>query len=50
VKMVQAALVAAIAAVVQCASPTFMSAEESGRSALMIEVDGEGHFLDAGTV
>ena len=39
-KMVQAALVAAIAAVVQFASPTFVLAEESGRSALMIEVDG----------
>jgi len=38
--MVQAALVAAIAAVVQFASPTFLSAEESGSPALMIEVDG----------
>ena len=39
-KMVQATLVAAIAAAVQFASPTFLSAEESGRSALMIEIDG----------
>jgi membrane-bound serine protease (ClpP class) len=39
VKMVQAALVAAIAAVVQFTSPTSLSAEEGGRSALMIEID-----------
>ena len=39
-KMVQAALAAAIAAVVQFASLTFPSAEEGGRSALMIEIDG----------
>jgi len=39
VKMVQAALVAAIAAVAQFASPTSPSAEEAGRSALMIEID-----------
>jgi membrane-bound serine protease (ClpP class) len=39
VKMVQAALVAAIAAVVQFASPMILSAEESGRPALMIDVD-----------
>ncbi|MEH2509991.1 membrane-bound serine protease (ClpP class) [Nitrobacteraceae bacterium AZCC 1564] len=39
-KMVQAALVAAIAAAVQFASPALLSAEESGRPALMIEIDG----------
>jgi membrane-bound serine protease (ClpP class) len=40
VKMVQATLVAAIAAAVQFASPALLSAEESGRPALMIEIDG----------
>jgi membrane-bound serine protease (ClpP class) len=40
VKMVRAALVAAIAAAVQFASPALLSAEESGRPALMIEIDG----------
>jgi membrane-bound serine protease (ClpP class) len=39
-KLVQATLVAAIAAAVQFASPTHLSAEESGRPALMIEIDG----------
>lgn len=38
--MVQAALVAAIAAAVQFASPALLPAEESGRPALMIEIDG----------
>src|SRR5260370_11209466 len=38
--MVQATLVAEIAAAVQFASPALLSAEESGRPALMIEVDG----------
>src|SRR5258705_2764990 len=38
--MVQATLVAAIAAAVQFASPALLSAEESGRPALMIEIDG----------
>src|SRR5260370_3258235 len=38
--MVQATLVAAIAAAVQFASPTLLSAEEVGRPALMIEIDG----------
>jgi membrane-bound serine protease (ClpP class) len=40
VKMGSATLVAAIAAAVQFASPTLLSAEESGRPALMIEIDG----------
>jgi membrane-bound serine protease (ClpP class) len=40
VKMVRATLVAAIAAAVQFASPALLSAEESGRPALMIEIDG----------
>ncbi len=39
-KMVRATLVAAIAAAVQFASPALLSAEESGRPALMIEIDG----------
>src|SRR5216683_2122190 len=38
--MVQATLVAAIAVAVQFAPPTLMSAEESGRPALIIEIDG----------
>src|SRR5258707_8272836 len=38
--MVQATLVAAIAVAVQFAPPTLLSAEESGRPALMIEIDG----------
>src|SRR3979411_399815 len=38
--MVQATLVAAIAVAVQFAPPTLMSAEESGRPALLIEIDG----------
>src|SRR5712692_6509513 len=38
--MVQATLVAAIAAAFQFASPALLSAEESGRPALMIEIDG----------
>jgi len=38
--MVQATLVAAIAAAVQFASPALLLAEESGRPALMIEIDG----------
>src|SRR5260221_8294774 len=38
--MVQATLVAAIAAAVQFASPALLSAEEGGRPALMIEIDG----------
>src|SRR5437879_9051768 len=38
--MVQATLGAAIAAAVQFASPALLSAEESGRPALMIEIDG----------
>jgi membrane-bound serine protease (ClpP class) len=38
--MVQATLVAAMAAAVQFASPTLLSAEESARSALMIEIGG----------
>jgi membrane-bound serine protease (ClpP class) len=38
--MVQATLVAAIAAAIQFASPTLLPAEESARSALMIEIDG----------
>jgi hypothetical protein len=38
--MVQATLVAAIAAAVQFASPALLSAEEVGRPALMIEIDG----------
>ena len=38
--MVQATLVAAIAAAAQFASPALLSAEESGRPALMIEIDG----------
>src|SRR6476646_10320066 len=38
--MVQATLVAAIAAAVQFASPALVSAEESGKPALMIEIDG----------
>jgi membrane-bound serine protease (ClpP class) len=40
VRMVQATLVAAIAAAVQFAPLTRLSAEEGGRSALMIEIDG----------
>src|SRR5260370_36479121 len=40
VRMVQATLVSAIAAAVQVASPALLSAEESGRPALMIEIDG----------
>jgi membrane-bound serine protease (ClpP class) len=40
VRMVQATLVAAIAAAVQFSSPAILSAEESGRPALMIEIDG----------
>ena len=39
-RMVQATLVAAIAAAIQFASPALLSAEESGRPALMIEIDG----------
>lgn len=39
-KMVQAALVAAIAAAVLFASPSLMSAQENGRAVLMIEIDG----------
>ena len=38
--MVQATLVAAIAVAVQFAPPMLLSAEESGRPALMIEIDG----------
>src|SRR5438309_8267632 len=38
--MVQATLVAAIAVAVQFAPPTLLSAEEGGRPALMIEIDG----------
>src|SRR5467141_1007044 len=38
--MVQATLVAAIAAAVQFASPALLSAEEGGRPALTIEIDG----------
>jgi membrane-bound serine protease (ClpP class) len=38
--MVQATLVAVIAAAVQFASPALLSAEENGRPALMIEIDG----------
>src|SRR6266446_7218867 len=38
--MVQATLVAAIAAAVQFASPALLSAEEGGRPTLMIEIDG----------
>src|SRR5258708_19576106 len=38
--MVQATLVATIAAAFQFASPALLSAEESGRPALMIEIDG----------
>jgi membrane-bound serine protease (ClpP class) len=38
--MVQATLVAAIAVAVQFAPPMLQSAEESGRPALMIEIDG----------
>src|SRR5262245_19086547 len=38
--MVQATLVAAIAAAVQFAFPALLSAEDSGRVALMIEIDG----------
>src|SRR3982074_2853929 len=38
--MVQATLVAAIAAAVQFASPALLLAEESGRPALMVEIDG----------
>src|SRR5258707_4899583 len=38
--MVRATLVAAIAAAVQFASPALLSAEESGRPALTIEIDG----------
>jgi membrane-bound serine protease (ClpP class) len=40
VKVVQAPLVAAIAAAVQLASPTLLSAQETGRSALMIDIGG----------
>ena len=38
--MVRAALVAAIAAAVQFASPALLPAEETGKPALMIEIDG----------
>src|SRR5258707_3610536 len=38
--MVQATLVAVIDATVQFASPALLSAEENGRPALMIEIDG----------
>ena len=38
--MVQATLVSAIAVAVQFAPPALLSAEESGRPALMIEIDG----------
>jgi hypothetical protein len=38
--MVQATLVAAIAAAVQFASPALLRAQEIGRPALMIEIDG----------
>ena len=38
--MVQATLVAAIAAAVQFVYPALLLAEESGRPALMIEIDG----------
>src|SRR5258705_2131319 len=38
--MVQATLVAVIATAVQFASPALLSAEKSGRPALMIEIDG----------
>src|SRR5258708_33283709 len=38
--MVRATLVAAIAAAAQFASPALLSAEESGRPALTIEIDG----------
>jgi len=40
VRMVQATLVSAIAVAVQFAPPALLSAEESGRPALMIEIDG----------
>jgi membrane-bound serine protease (ClpP class) len=40
VRIVRATLVAAIAAAVQFASPALVPAEESGRPALMIEIDG----------
>src|SRR6266849_557031 len=40
VRMVQATLVAAIAVAVQFAPPRLLSAEEGGRPALMIEIDG----------
>jgi membrane-bound serine protease (ClpP class) len=40
VRMVQATLVAAIAAAVQFSLPVFLSAEEGGRPALTIEIDG----------
>src|SRR5258705_3526680 len=40
VGMVQPPLVAAIAAAVHVASPALLAAEESGRPALMIEIDG----------
>src|SRR5258708_18866553 len=40
VRIVQATLVAAIAVAVQFAPPTLLSAEEVGRPALMIEIDG----------
>src|SRR5260370_8317325 len=39
VRMVQATLVAAIAAAVQFASPALLSAEESARPPLMIQID-----------
>jgi len=38
--MVQATLVAAIAAAVQFSAPVLLSAEEGGRPALTIEIDG----------
>ena len=38
--MVRAALVAAIAAAVQFASPALLSAQETGKPALMIEIEG----------
>ena len=39
-RMVQATLVAAIAAAVQFSPPVLLLAEESGRPALTIEIDG----------
>ena len=40
VRMVQATLVAAISAAVQFAPPKLLPAQEVGRPALMIEIDG----------